>query len=70
VEIDDLFGMPLPYVVPEVDRRIKEALLMDDRISAVGNFTFELPKKGTLHVTFIVTTIYGDITINQDMEVA
>lgn len=70
VEIDDLFGMPIPYVVPEVDRRIKEALLMDDRITAVGNFEFDLPRRGVLHVSFLVTSIFGDITINQDIEVA
>jgi phage baseplate assembly protein W len=70
VELDDLIGMPIPYVVPEVDRRIKEALLMDDRIEAVGAFKFDIPKRGVLHVTFLVTSIYGDITINQDIEVA
>lgn len=70
VEFDDLVGKPIPYVVPEVDRRIKEALLMDDRITGVGGFAFDLPKKGVLHVTFTVTSIYGDIEINQDIEVA
>jgi hypothetical protein len=70
VEIDDLFGKPIPYVVPEVDRRIKDCLLQDDRITAVGNFKFDLPKKGVLHVSFLVTSIFGDITINQDLEVA
>jgi hypothetical protein len=69
VEIDDLLGMPIPYVIPEVDRRIKEALLMDDRIEAVGDFKFDIPKRGVLHVSFLVTSIYGDITINQNLEV-
>lgn len=67
VEIDDLFGMPVPYVIPELDRRVKDALLQDDRISAVGNFTFEIPKKGIIHMTFTVTSIYGEIVINQDI---
>jgi hypothetical protein len=70
VEIDDLFGMPIPYVVPEVERRIKEALLMDDRITGAVNFSFDIPRRGVLHVSFLVTSIYGDITINQDIEVA
>lgn len=70
VEIDDLFGMPMYYVVPEVDRRITEALLTDDRIEAVGNFKFDIPRRGVLHVSFLVTSIYGDIEINQDIEVA
>lgn len=70
VEIDDLFGMPMAYVVPEVDRRIKDALLQDDRIEAVGNFKFDLPRKGVLHVSFTVTSIYGDIQAETEMEVA
>ncbi len=67
VEIDDLFGKPIPYVIPELDRRVKDALLQDDRISAVGNFTFELPKKGIIHMTFTVTSIYGEIEISQNI---
>ena len=70
VEMDDLFGKPIAYVVPEVDRRIKDCLLQDDRITAVGNFKFDLPKKGVLHVSFLVTSIYGDIAINIEREVA
>lgn len=70
VEIDDLFGLPIPYVIPEVDRRIKEALLMDDRITGAVNFIFDIPRRGVLHVSFLVTSIYGDIEISQEMEVA
>lgn len=70
VEIDDLFGKPMPYVIPEVDRRITEALLMDDRIEAVGDFSFDIPRRGVLHVSFLVTSIYGNIEINQNIEVA
>lgn len=68
VEIDDLFGLPMPYVIPEVDRRITEALLMDDRIEAVGNFSFDIPRRGVLRVSFLVTSIYGNIEINQDIK--
>lgn len=67
VEIDDLFGLPIPYVIPELDRRIKDALLQDDRITAVGNFTFDIPRKGVIHTTFTITSIYGNIEINQDI---
>ena len=69
VEIDDLFGMPVPYVIPELDRRVKDALLQDDRISAVDNFKFDIPRKGVIHMAFTATTIFGDIEISKDMEV-
>lgn len=70
VEIADLFGLPIEYVVPEIDRRIKDALLQDDRIEGAENFVFEIPKRGVLHVAFDVISIYGQINIEQDIEVA
>lgn len=66
IELVDLYGMPIAYVIPELERRIKEALFMDDRITGVVNFDFDIPRRGVLHVSFIITSNYGDITINQD----
>ena len=37
VETDDLLGMPISYVCPEYERRTREALLMDDRITGAGS---------------------------------
>jgi len=68
VEIDDLFGMPIYYVIPELDRRIRDALLTDDRITGVANFSFDLPRKGVIHTSFKIMTIYGDIAISQDIQ--
>lgn len=70
VEIDDLFGMPMSYVVPEVDRRIRDALTQDNRIESVGNFAFDIPRKGVLHVSFTVVSIYGNISTETEIEVA
>ena len=61
IELDDLFGQPVRYVCPEIERRVQEALLQDDRITAVDNFVFTFPKHGVVAVTFIVHTILGDI---------
>lgn len=60
VELKDLIGMPPSYVIPEVERRVTEALTQDDRIESVSDFQFERQKE-KLHVTFVVHTIYGDI---------
>ena len=60
VERKDLIGMPPSYVIPEVERRVTEALTQDDRIESVSDFQFERQKE-KLHVTFIVHSIYGDI---------
>ena len=60
VEFTDLIGQPHSYVIPEVERRITEALTQDDRIESVTDFTFERVKN-KLHVTFTVVTIFGNI---------
>lgn len=59
VELEELFGEPISYVIPEVERRIREALLMDDRIESVVNFRFEIPRRNELFTTFTVNTIFG-----------
>lgn len=68
VEIDDLFGKNYSYVVPELERRIREALLTDDRITAVENFQF-YPNKNELLVTFTVTTDYGVIEAERTVDI-
>lgn len=60
IETVDLFGEPVSYVCPEIQRRIEEALLQDDRIDSVDDFEFDTSEKGIVKVTFTVHTIYGD----------
>ena len=38
VELNDLIGEPISFVIPELERRIKEALIQDDRVENVDNF--------------------------------
>ena len=62
-ELASLFGMPLTYVIPEIERLVKEALLRDDRIDDVFNFHFEQGNdRVSLFVSFDVkTNIDNDI---------
>lgn len=62
IELSDLYGQPIPYVYAEIQRRITEALLSDDRISNVTNFNFSNPQGGDVFTTFDVVTDYGIIT--------
>lgn len=64
IELEDLFGMPISWVIPEIKRRIQEACLQDTRIKSVDNFEFEVGK-GTLLVMFTAHTIFGDISIEK-----
>ena len=61
IETLDLYGEPISYVCPELERRITEALLWDERIESVDNFEFDLPQKGVIHVSFTAHTIFGDV---------
>lgn len=60
IELLDLYGREMTYVIPELERRIKEALLQDTRITSVENFEFET-EKGVVKATFTAKTIYGDV---------
>jgi hypothetical protein len=67
IELMDLYGQPPMYVCPEIDRRVKEALSQDDRITGIDNFEFNTSQKGVVSVTFTVHTIFGDL--NEEMAV-
>ena len=69
VELVDLFGKPMPFVISEVERRIREALLQDDRITAVTNFEFEKSGKN-LNVKFEVLTDAGKIQVEKEVAVS
>lgn len=60
IELKSLFGQPIPYVVPELERRIREAIMQDDRTVSVNNFKFDTSKFGVVAVTFTATSIYGE----------
>lgn len=62
IELNDLFGEPIPYVYSEIKRRIIEALTHDTRIESVDAFSFEQIKRGEVFVKFTAHTIYGDVT--------
>ena len=69
IELLDLFGQPVSYVCPELERRITEALTWDDRIESVTDFEFDFPKKGTVHVSFTVHTVFGDIKAERGVNI-
>lgn len=68
IELRELFGQPIPYVVPELERRIREAIMQDDRTVSVTDFQFDTSKFGVVAVTFKATSIYG--TTEQQLTVA
>lgn len=69
IELADLFGKPIPFVYAELQRRIEEALLADDRIRKVYDFAFS-NLGGDVLVKFNVDTVYGTVSIEEVKKLA
>lgn len=69
IELQELFGKPIPYVFAELPRRISEALCYDDRVKEVTNFELS-HKKGEVLAKFEVITAYGVIKLQKEVTVA
>lgn len=59
-ELKGIIGMDRDITESEIKRRIKEALIQDDRIENVGEFIFEYEKDSVL-VKFTVFSIYSKL---------
>lgn len=68
VEMQEIIGIDEDILLSEIERRITEALLSDSRVVSVYNFDFEKNKKEVL-CNFSVSTIYGDLEIEQEVEI-
>lgn len=70
IELQDLYGKDLPYVMSEIKQRIIDALLVDDRIESVDDFEVEKIRNGKLHIQFTVTTTRQDnFTIESEVDI-
>ena len=69
VELADLFGKPIAYVLPEIPRRIKEALVADDRIIDATAFELSHDKRGNVLVKFKVITIFGNFDAGKEVRI-
>ena len=68
VELEDLYGKNVAYVIPELKKRIEDALLSDDRITAVTDFSF-LQEKGSVTASFMVHTIFGEMRAERTVDI-
>ena len=67
-EFVDLIGKSKQYAMSEIKRRVTEALMQDDRIMAVDDWSFETGKKWVL-AKFTVYTIYGELEFTKEVEI-
>ena len=64
VELLDLFGKQMTFVLPEIKRRVTEALLQDARIQSIEDFNFRVNKNVVLS-TFTAVTTFGKIPVEK-----
>lgn len=67
VELQDLIGQHPDYCQAEIQRRVSEALLQDDRITAVNDFHFTVTGKQIL-AEFTVVTIFGETSAEVEVK--
>lgn len=68
VELDRLFGQSMGLIKSKLKKRIKEALMQDDRILSVDAFSFEASGRKLL-ARFTVHTSIGDIGAEREVSV-
>jgi len=59
-EIKDLIGQEPKNILPEIQKRISDALIQDSRINEILNFSFSMLKNKVI-VYFTVKSIFGDL---------
>ena len=64
-DLDELIGQgyEADYIKSEVERRVKECLLINEKITECHSFEVN-HINDTLHITFTAETIFGEVTIN------
>lgn len=64
-----LIGEDPGYVAAELQRRIRDALMMDDRITGIKDFKYSIADD-VLTASLTVTTVYGDVQTTTEVNIA
>lgn len=68
-EIEFYIGKDTDFVLADIERAIKEALLQDDRIQTIENFKAALVDKESVSVSFTVVSIAGSFDYEQEITI-
>ena len=60
-ELDDLVGQDEALITAEIPRLVEGALSQDDRVIQVEDYAFTRTGPDSMHVSFTVRTVYGDL---------
>lgn len=65
---DGLAGQDPGYVASELQRRVTDALLMDDRVRGISEFAYTV-EEDTLRASLTVNTVYGDTQTSVEVNI-
>ena len=68
-ELLKLVGQPYDYVVTRIPNIFRDALLVDDRITDVRDFTFVKSSIDSVLVVCYIDTVYGEIKYEQEVTI-
>jgi hypothetical protein len=68
VELESLIGKDFDYVMADLQRRLEEAVLGDDRIQSISSLTANKTGKNDLSVSCTVKTVEGSFTVSTEVE--
>ena len=66
-ELNEVIGMDTALAESEIKRIITEALMQDDRITSVDDFSFSRHGRSAVTAAFTVTTIYGGFEFSMEV---
>ena len=69
MEWEGLIGQDPGYVGAELQRRLVDALTIDDRVTGISNYEYTVDGN-SLHATFTVDTVYGSFDESQEVTLA
>lgn len=70
ITLSDLFGKSVYYAQSELPVRIENALLKDERILSVFDFSFyQLKEKGSLLTKFSILTVFGETSYDLEVKI-
>lgn len=68
IETERLIGKEMEFVLSDIQRTVTESLITDDRVKDVSDFVSNI-KQDSLHISFTVNTIYGNMKIDSEVPV-
>ena len=69
VELDRLIGQEYDFIISDLERTITEALLADDRILSITDFTTEQTAIDRMAVSYRVNSVVGATNISTEVQI-